>query len=163
MKHLYLIGMMGSGKTCIGKMAARKLHRRFADTDALVEKAAGMTVAEIFASLGEAGFRQWEAKVLADLETQRPMVIATGGGIVLSEQNIELMRRSGTVVWLKRDLHTVIQNPRIRLRPLLHDDETQIFRIAAEREPLYKKACHFVVYNDEDRMKTLHHVLRTVK
>lgn len=163
MKNLYLIGMMGAGKTCIGKMVAKKTHRRFVDTDALIEKKAGMTVTEIFEREGESGFRSRETAVLASLAKKRKLIVSTGGGVVVTPENIQLMRKSGTVVWLKRELNTIIANPRIRRRPLLAKNENAIFDIMKVREPLYKKACHLVVYNDDDRLKTVDEILRVVK
>lgn len=163
MKNLYLIGMMGAGKTCIGKMVAKKTHRRFVDTDALIEKKAGMTVAEIFEREGESGFRFRETVILASLARKKNLIVSTGGGVVVTPENTQLMRKSGTVVWLKRELNTIIANPRIRRRPLLAKNENAIFDIMKAREPLYKKACHFVVYNDDDRMKTVNEILRVVK
>lgn len=163
MKNLYLIGMMGAGKTCIGKMVAKKTHRRFVDTDALIEKKAGMTVAEIFEREGESGFRFRETVILASLARKKNLIVSTGGGVVVTPENTQLMRKSGTVVWLKRELNTIIANPRIRRRPLLAKNENAIFDIMKAREPLYKKACHFVVYNDDDRMKTVNEILRFVK
>lgn len=111
MKNIYLIGMMGAGKTSIGKIAAKKAHCRFIDTDAFIEEQAGMTVAEIFEREGEGSFRQRETEALRSLGKKRNCVISTGGGIVTRKENIALMRESGTVIWLKRDLNAVLQNP----------------------------------------------------
>lgn len=161
--NIYIVGMMGAGKTCIGKIVAKKTHRRFVDTDALIEEQAGMTVAEIFAAEGEAGFRRRETAALSRLARKRNCIVSTGGGVVERKENIGLMRKSGTVVWLKRDLNTVIQNPRIRRRPLLEKDPKAIFGLMEKREPLYKKACHFVVYNDKERMETVRQILRIIE
>lgn len=163
MKNVYLIGMMGAGKTCIGKIVAQMTHRHFVDTDALIEKSAGMTVAEIFAAEGEEGFRNRETEVIAALAKKRNYIVSTGGGVVVTPENRRLMKTSGIVIWLKRNLNTIIANPRIRRRPLLAKNEKIIFDIMNKREPLYKKACDFVVYNDEDRMETVAEILRIIK
>lgn len=160
MKNIYLIGMMGAGKTSIGKLVAEKVHCRFMDTDQVIVETAGKTVAEIFEEEGEEGFRRRETAVLRSLSKKRNRIVSTGGGIVVKEENIALMRKSGTVIWLKRDLNLVIQNPRMRQRPLLAKDVNAIFRLMDEREPAYKKACHFVVYNDKNRYDTVREVLR---
>lgn len=162
MKNLYIVGMMGAGKTCIGRIAAKKKKCRFIDTDVFVENRAGMSVAEIFEAEGEEGFRKRETDALRFLAKKRNCIISTGGGIVMKDENIELMRKSGTVVWLKRDLHKVLESRRIRTRPLLAKDPTVIFDLMKKREPRYKKACHFVVYNDEDRMAAVHEILRII-
>ena len=163
MKNLYIVGMMGSGKTCIGRMVAKKRGIRFVDTDALIEEQAGMSVAEIFAAEGEEGFRQRETEAQRSLSEQKNCVISTGGGIVVRDENIELMRNNGTVVWLKRDLDVVLENPRIRRRPLLAEDPSVIFDLMEQRTPAYKKACHFVVYNNEDRFSTVKDILRIIR
>ncbi len=160
MKNVYLIGMMGAGKTSIGRIVAKKAHCCFVDTDRVIEETAGKTVTEIFESEGEEGFRQRETEVLRRMSKKRNRIVSTGGGIVIREENIELMRKSGTVIWLKRDLNRVIQNPRIRRRPLLAKDVNVIFHLMEEREPFYKKACHFVVYNDQDHMAAVKEILR---
>ena len=162
MKNIYLIGMMGAGKTSIGRIVAREVHCRFADTDRIIEETSGMTVSEIFEAEGEEGFRRRETEVLRSLSEKRNRIVSTGGGIVIKEENIELMRGSGTVIWLKRDLNRVIQNPRIRRRPLLAKDVNAIFRLMEEREPMYKKACHFVVYNDNDRGDAVREIRRII-
>lgn len=163
MKNVYLIGMMGAGKTCIGKIVAQKTHRRFVDMDELIEKNAAMTVAEIFAAEGEAGFRKRETAALAGLAKKRNLIVSTGGGVVVTAENIALMKRSGVVIWLKRNLDTIIANPRIRRRPLLAKNEKIIFDIMEKRAPLYKKACTFVVYNDGDRIRAVGEILRIIK
>ena len=162
MNNLYLVGMMGAGKTCIGKILVKKRSLRFIDTDAFIEERAGMTVAEIFDREGEEGFRLRETDALRFLSKKKNCVISTGGGIVTRDENIELMRESGTVVWLKRDLDIIIENPRIRKRPLLAEDPTVIFDLMEKRTPAYKKACHFVVYNNEDRLDTVKELLRII-
>ena len=162
MKNVYLIGMMGAGKTSIGRIAAEKAHCTFVETDRMIEETAGKTVSEIFETEGEEGFRRRETEMLRSLSKKRNRVVSTGGGIVVKEENIELMRKSGTVIWLKRDLNRVIQNPRIRRRPLLAKDVNVIFRLMEEREPSYKKACHFVVYNDQNRLDAVNEILRII-
>lgn len=164
MKNLYLIGLPGVGKTCIGRIVAKKNHCRFIDTDTLIETRSGMTVAEIFDREGENGFRQRETDVLKELASLRSCVVSTGGGIVEREENIDRMRNSGTVIWLKRDLRKIIDNPRMRLRPLLAKDPEALFDLMEKREPLYKKASHFTVSNDSDnRMDAVWHIMRIIK
>lgn len=162
MKNLYLVGMMGAGKTCIGRMVAQRAKCRFIDTDQFVENRVGLSVTEIFETEGEEGFRDRETETLRFLSQKHNCIISTGGGSVLRDENIELMRKSGTVVWLKRDLNKVLESRRIRTRPLLAEDPTVIFELMEKREPQYKKACHFVVYNDEDRDRAVEEILRII-
>ena len=163
MKNVYIVGMMGAGKTCIGKIVAQKIKCRFIDTDTFVENRAGMSVAEIFEAEGEAGFRKRETEALRFLAKKHNCIISTGGGIILRNENIELMRNSGIVIWLKRDLHKVLENRRIRTRPLLAKDPTVIFDLMKKREPLYEKACHHKVPNDKDRMAAVYEILRIIE
>ncbi|MGI5873924.1 MAG: shikimate kinase [Bacillota bacterium] len=160
MKNVYLIGMMGAGKSCIGRIAAKKTHRRFVDTDAFIEKEAGMTVAEIFEQEGEAGFRRRETAALKKIGRNRGQIVACGGGVVERKENIGLLRKSGTVVWLKRDLEETLSHRRVRQRPLLKDDVNVIYTLMERRAPLYRKACHFTVVNKGDRMRTVRELLR---
>ena len=83
MKNIYLIGMMGAGKTSIGRIVAREVHCRFADTDRIIEETSGMTVSEIFEAEGEEGFRRRETEVLRSLSEKRNRIVSTGGGIVI--------------------------------------------------------------------------------
>ncbi|MBQ6810568.1 MAG: shikimate kinase [Firmicutes bacterium] len=162
MKNIYIVGMMGAGKTCIGKIVAQKKKCRFIDTDTFVENRAGMSVAEIFEAEGEEGFRKRETEALRFLAKKHNCIISTGGGIILNDENIDLMRNSGTVIWLKRDLHKVLEGRRIRTRPLLAKDPTVIFDLMEKRKHRYQKACHYEVTNDEDRMAAAYEILRII-
>jgi shikimate kinase len=115
-----LIGMMGAGKTAVGKALAAILHAPFLDSDAEIEKAANMTVPEIFARDGEPFFRDKETRVLARLMEGPPCVLSTGGGAFLSARNRELISAHGVAVWLKAELNLLWARVRYRgTRPLL--------------------------------------------
>lgn len=159
MDNIYLIGLMGSGKTVIGRELARKIHRKYIDTDDAVERLLGMTVKEVFAQKGEEAFRQGETQILQDLARRRNRIVSTGGGLVLRCENVELMRKSGRVVWLKRDVELILQGKRIRQRPLLADDPMKIYKIAEERESLYREACHVAVDNNGSREETVKKIM----
>lgn len=139
-----LVGLRGSGKTTVGRLVATELGWPFADTDALVEESAGQSIAAIFASEGEAGFRRRESAALAELLGDGPLVVATGGGAVLSEANRELMRPH-FVVWLRADPKVlaarVAGDPRTAAtRPALtgFPFEAELRELAARREELYR-------------------------
>ncbi|MEG1496135.1 MAG: shikimate kinase [Clostridiales bacterium] len=163
MYNIYLIGLMGSGKTAIGKILAKKIHRRFVDTDGKIEKEYNLPVAKIFANMGEAAFRDIETEVLRDLSKRKNRVVSTGGGAVLRKENIDLMRKSGKVIWLKRRPELILTGTRIHLRPLLAKDPNKIYDIAIEREPLYEAACDFVVINEGDKHKTVADILKKLR
>lgn len=163
MTNIYLIGLMGCGKTTFGKMLSQRLHVKHIDTDNLAEEYFGMPIPRVFEELGEDHFRDGETEVLRQLSKKKNRIVSTGGGIILREENIELMRQSGTVIWLKRSPDLIVENPRMRQRPLLAKDVNAIYPIWEQRESLYKKACHFVVYNEGDKDKTMQDLLRIVR
>ncbi|MEB3884662.1 shikimate kinase [Lyngbya sp. CCY1209] len=97
--NIYLVGMMGAGKSTVGKVLARELGYRFFDTDDLIGRVTGRSIPEIFETDGEAGFRTWESQVLGELCSYRRLVVATGGGIVIEQMNWSYLRH-GIVIWL---------------------------------------------------------------
>lgn len=141
--NLYLIGMMGSGKTTVGRLLAEELGYRFFDTDALIEQVKGQSVPQIFAEVGEPGFRQVETQVLAELSAYKNLAIATGGGIVLHPKNWSYLRH-GIVVWL----NVTVEQLYIRLqqdatpRPLLMDADPlmKLRTLLEQRQRLYAQA-----------------------
>lgn len=151
--HLVLVGMMGAGKTSGGRRVAKRLHRRFVDLDAAIERAAGRPIPEIFATEGEAGFREREHAVLVDvLRGDEPLVLSTGGGAVLRDDNRTAMRAHGTVVWMRASPQTLLSRVGNGAgRPLLAGDPIgNLTRLAAERSDAYGAAAHHVV--DVDRL-----------
>ena len=146
--NIFLVGMMGAGKTTLGKALARRLGREFIDCDRALVERTGVPVATIFEIEGEDGFRRREAALLAELAAGSRCVIATGGGAVLSQANREVMRASGTVVYLKARLESLWERTRHdSSRPLLAtpDPRARLAELLAEREPLYREAAHVVV------------------
>jgi shikimate kinase len=148
-KNLVLIGFMGTGKTEVGRLLAESLNRRLIDTDQVIVEREGQSVKDIFASSGETYFRQKEQELIQELSVRKGLVIATGGGIVLNTENVNLLRESGYVVWLDADGDTLAD----RLsgdteRPLLAGgaDLAALYR---EREALYREAAHVRVDTTE--------------
>lgn len=140
---ILLIGMMGAGKSSIGRRLGRLLGLDFLDADQEIEEAAGMTIPEIFARHGEAYFRDGERRVLARLLEGGPAVIATGGGAWMDDRTRALARERGLSVWLKADAEVLMRRVRRRgNRPLLNnaDPEGTLRRLLAEREPVYAEA-----------------------
>lgn len=142
-RHVVLIGMMGAGKTAVGTELARKLGVRFLDSDAEIEAAASMKIAEIFARDGEAFFRDREAEVIARLLETPPCVLSTGGGAWMQPRNRDAIRARGLSVWLNCDLDTLWHRVRQRgTRPLLKtaDPKGTLARLLEERNPTYAMA-----------------------
>lgn len=146
--NLILIGMMGSGKTTMGRMLAKHLGKTFVDSDEEIQHRTGVTITHIFDVEGEAGFRQREASVVADLVNRDNLVLATGGGAVLLEQNRTAMLNNGIVIYLKASVHDLWQRTKNdRTRPLLQTDDphAKIAELHALRDPLYQQAADLVV------------------
>lgn len=148
-QHLVLVGLTGSGKTTVGRLAAERLGRPFVDTDAEIEQRTGRTVRAIFAEDGEARFRDIEAEVLADcLHRDEPSVIAAAGGAVLRDENRQCLRSAqARVVWLCAGPSAVLDRVRSGShRPLLDDDpEAVLKRMWDTREPLYREVADAIV------------------
>ena len=142
-KHIFLIGMMGCGKSTIGRRLSALLDAAFIDLDDAIAAHEGCTIPEIFAASGDAGFRVCETAALRRACEAPPCVVATGGGIVTREENITLMRAHGLVVWLNRPLEDMIADVRQDTRPHLAGDKEERMRpLFAAREALYRRAAH---------------------
>lgn len=142
-RTIALVGLMGVGKSTVGRRLARRLGLPFADGDIEIEAAAGMTVSDIFAKLGEAEFRAGEARVLKRLLHEPRMVLATGGGAVLNEETRAMLKARAVTVWMRADLQTVVSRVQRRdTRPLLRGrDPLEALKGMAEvRYPFYAAA-----------------------
>src|SRR5271163_1184202 len=143
-RSIVLIGMMGVGKSSIGRRLGARLGIPFVDADIEIEKAAGMSVADIFSRHGEADFRSGEARVIARLLDGGPQVLATGGGAFMNSNTRDAIRAKGVSIWLKADLDVLLRriNKRRNDRPLLQTaDPGETLRVLlAEREPIYAQA-----------------------
>ena len=152
-RSLYLVGMMGSGKTSTGRPLAERLGYGFVDADAVIEQAAGCSIPEIFERDGEAGFRALESQVLNAISQRHSLVVATGGGVVTQQENWGLLH-SGIVIWLDvmRDQLLTRLKADATERPLLQtaDPEAALDALLAERKPLYAEADLTVVIDQED-------------
>ena len=146
--NIFLVGMMGAGKSTIGKALARHLGREFVDSDRVLAERTGVAVATIFEIEGEGGFRRREAMVIAELAKGEDRVVATGGGSILAAENRHAMRESGTVVYLRARVESLWERTRHDTsRPLLAtpDPRAKLQALLAEREPLYREAAHVTV------------------
>lgn len=142
-RSLVLVGLMGAGKSTVGRRLAQRMGRSFVDADDEIEAAAGLTIPEIFDRYGEEHFRDGERRVLSRLMAGRNMVIATGGGAFMNEETRELIRANGRSIWLRADLDTLVKRCAKRTdRPLLagSNPAETLSRLMDERYPVYAQA-----------------------
>jgi shikimate kinase len=142
-RSIVLIGLMGAGKTAVGKRLATRLELPFIDADSEIEEAAGQSITEIFAEHGEAYFRAGERKVVARLLKGGPQVLATGGGAYMNGETRTAIKAHGISVWLRAELRVLLKRVQRRdHRPLLGagDPEAVMKKLMAERNPVYAKA-----------------------
>jgi shikimate kinase len=142
-RSIVLVGMMGAGKSTIGRRLAARLRLPFMDADIEIEAAASMTIPEIFAAHGEPYFRDGEARVIARLLDSGPAVIATGGGAFMREETRNLVRAKAVSIWLKADADVIMKRVKRRAdRPLLQteDPAATVRRLLEAREPVYQSA-----------------------
>ncbi len=143
-RSIVLIGMMGVGKSSIGRRLAARLNIPFVDADTEIEKAAGMSIPDIFARHGEANFRSGEARVIARLLDGGPQVLATGGGAVMNPDTRAAIKAKGVSIWLSAEFEVLMRriNKRKNDRPMLQtaDPAATLRELLAEREPVYAQA-----------------------
>jgi len=155
---VFLVGPMGAGKSTIGRLLAAELNLSFRDSDRVIEERTGADIPWIFDMEGEEGFRERETAVLQELAQERDVVIATGGGIVLREQNRELMKAVGSVFYLTASIEQLVERTaRDKKRPLLQveNPRQKIIDLLALRDPLYRAAANFVVNTDRRSPKSV--------
>jgi shikimate kinase len=142
-RSLVLVGMMGAGKSSIGRKLAQRLALPFVDADSEIERAAGMSISDIFAKHGEPYFRSGEARVIARLLDGGPQVLATGGGAFMHPQSREAIRAKGVSIWLKAEYDVLLKRIKRRGdRPMLKTDDPAetLRRLMEERDPVYAEA-----------------------
>lgn len=150
-EHVVLVGLMGTGKTTVGKRVARELGRRFVDSDAEIEGLHGRSVRDIFESSGEPAFRKIESELLQQLlASDVAVVLATGGGVVLAERNRRLLKQTRHVVWLRAEVGTLESRLRatkgLARRPLLDGDLRQRLEVLSyERGDLYREVATSII------------------
>jgi shikimate kinase len=148
--NIFLIGPMGAGKTTIGRQLARELNMPFYDSDRVIEQHTGANIPLIFDLEGEEGFRKREQAAIDELTAMENIVLATGGGAVLREQNRRHLSERGTTFYLYTDLDSLLERThKDKNRPLLHGEESPeviLKRLMEERDPLYRKTADHIIY-----------------
>jgi shikimate kinase len=160
--NLFLVGLMGAGKTTLGRQLARRLSKRFVDADHELEARLGVPIPTIFEIEGEAGFRDREEAIIAELTALTDIVLATGGGAVTRPGCRENLRSQGTVLYLHARPETLwIRVRHARHRPMLHaaDPRARLAELYALRDPLYREVADHVIESDRDTVMRFVRVL----
>lgn len=155
---VFLVGMMGAGKTSVGRVLAKRLNKVFYDSDQVIEERTGVKVAVIFEIEGEAGFRIRESAIVDELTQLGDIVLATGGGAILAGENRERLRARGTVVYLRASVKDLLNRTRHdKNRPLLQtaDPRGRLDELFEMRDPLYREVAHLVVDTGSQSLSTL--------
>jgi shikimate kinase len=166
-ENIYLVGLMGAGKTTIGRQLARTLKLPFYDSDKAIEESTGVDIPTIFEFEGEEGFRDREQKMLQQLTKMDGIVLATGGGAVLREENRQLLKENGFIVYLQCSVDRILERTRRDTqRPLLNTDDPRerIETLFAQREPLYLSCADYKIDTGVLQSKVVvNHILEEYK
>ena len=156
--NIILVGLMGSGKTSVGKVLARLLDKTFVDSDHEIERATGVRIPVIFEIEGEAGFRARERRMIDQLVARDNLLLATGGGAVLSRENRDTLHANGTVIYLRAPVKSLLKRTqRDRSRPLLQvaDPAAKLAELFEQRDPLYREVAHLTVDTGNQSVRSL--------
>ncbi|WP_194757402.1 shikimate kinase AroK [Aliidiomarina indica] len=158
-RNIFLIGPMGAGKSTIGRQLAKSLHLEFFDSDAEIERRTGADISWVFELEGEEGFRDREEKVINELTENTGIVLATGGGSVISKENRNRLSARGVVVYLKTTIDKqVARTERDKRRPLIAEADNPrevLEKLADERNPFYEEIADVVIQTDEQSAKVV--------
>jgi len=155
---IFLVGMMGAGKTSVGRVLAKRLQKSFYDSDQVIEDRTGVKIPVIFEIEGEAGFRVRESTVIDELTELRDIVLATGGGAVLIDANRDRLRSRGTVVYLRATVRDLLNRTRHdKNRPLLQavDPRARLTELYEKRDPLYREVAHLTIDTGNQSLTSL--------
>lgn len=162
MKNIIFVGYMGSGKSTISQKLGKNLKKTVLDLDNIIAEKAGISINAIFETHGESYFRRLETEVLKEAMNRKGVIISCGGGIVLKDENLDIMKENGIIIWLKVSPETTFKRTRMSDdRPLLKNKSVEdIKKMMQAREEYYKKAAHFEMCADK---KKIDDVIREIK
>ena len=155
-QNIFLIGLMGAGKTTIGRQLANELSLEFFDSDHEIEKRTGVTITHIFDIEGEAGFRKRETAMLDELTEKKGIVLATGGGAILKVENRQFLMSRGTTIYLYANIDTLLERTsKDRNRPLLQTENPQakLEELLEIRDPLYRETADIIIDTGKDSIR----------
>lgn len=160
--NIFFVGLMGAGKTTIGRLLAKHLGKTFYDADHEIERRTGVNIPLIFEVEGESGFRKREMAVVEELSEMQNIVLATGGGAVLMRENRENLKKNGTVIYLRANVQELwLRTRNDKNRPLLQnaDPRTKLEQLFAERDPLYREVATIVMDTGGQPVNTIVHLI----
>jgi shikimate kinase len=163
--NIFFVGLMGAGKTTVGRVLAKSLNKTFYDTDHEIEKRTGVKIPVIFELEGEAGFRKRESQMIEELSQLENIVLATGGGAVLNDENRTFLKQNGTVIYLRANVHELwVRTRNDKNRPLLQntDARSKLEKLFKQRDPLYRQVAHFVVDTGGQPVSTIVHEIEAL-
>ncbi|MEF9863657.1 MAG: shikimate kinase [Christensenellaceae bacterium] len=160
MNNIYLIGMMGCGKSFIGKEIAQKTNRKSIDVDEEIVKHEGISIREIFEDYGEEHFRKIESAILKKISIENDgVIVSCGGGVILIKKNISIMKKYGKIVYIKRDIERILSDVDISTRPLLQDGTYTLETIFEQRKRTYEKSADVMIENNDAVQNTVHDII----
>ena len=159
MKNIVLIGMMGCGKTTCGTLLSKKLNRNMVDTDAIIVQREGRAISDIFATEGEGYFRALETQVAKELGRKESLIIATGGGLPMREENVAALRQNGLIIWLKRDPADTFSSESMDGRPLAQAGKADFIARFEARAPVYAAAADYIIEDFSSPEATVESIL----
>ena len=163
MKKIALIGIMGSGKTTLGKVLAEKTGNSFICSDEYLEEKLNRTILDIFEKDGEAYFREKEDEVIKELSEKDELIISTGGGVVLNENNMKNLKDNGfVVIFLNRDVEIIIKDIDTEGRPLIKEDPEKLRKIFEDRKDLYNGYSDIIFNNDDELDKAVDKLMNII-
>lgn len=154
MNNIYLIGMPGCGKSTIGKIISKEINREFVDLDEYIIESSGKSIEELF-SAGETHFRSVETECLKLVSNMNNLIVATGGGIIETSGNSQIMRNSGIVIFIHTTPEKIMENSSLDGRPLLAENKNRIFELFERRYEKYKSSADYIVDNMGDIKDTI--------
>jgi shikimate kinase len=166
MKNIILTGFMGTGKTAVGRELSRLLNMNLIDVDTEIEKSQRMTINEIFKQFGEPKFREIETEMIRKLSKQKDVIISTGGGAVLRQENMDVLRKQGVIICLMASPETILKRTsRNTNRPLLQVEDPfgKIQELLNFRKPFYKKADIIINTEDKTPLQIAEQIIETIK
>lgn len=163
-RHIFIIGMPGSGKSSLGKRVAKELGVPFTDTDELVARTIDGTVNDFFTRYGEQAFRKAETNMLTELTRARPMIVSTGGGTVINPVNRKIMRNWGIILLNDRPLEDILGDIKLDRRPTLREGGLDAVREVYEtRYPVYRSAADLILRNDQGYQAAVVNMIRMIR